>query len=191
MKLAKWTQRKVLVTSIVTVWVFALLSWEYFHGGVVSHHILMQKDLPAISNWWNGLLLPILTWVLASRVERRLNRQKETSRPSNKSVRKIVGLFLLGLVLGVLLSVSFVNDYKPFLENVLYLIIILSFFIPIYYSEFILGFILGMTYTFGVIIPTVFILLFALIGLVTYRLIRPAVLKLVAKIGNGFNRTKQ
>lgn len=99
------------------------------------------------------------------------------------------GFFLTGLVFGILLSTSFTNEYKPFLDNVLYIIIVLSFIIPVYYSEFILGFILGMTYTFGAIIPTVFILIIAVIGLVAYRLIRPIILSLTTRLGNIFNKS--
>ena len=76
-------------------------------------------------------------------------------------------------------------EFKPFLDNVLYILIVLSFFIPLYYSEFMLGFILGMTYTFGAILPTVFILVIAVIGLVTYRYIRPIILRL----GNSLKKS--
>ena len=98
-------------------------------------------------------------------------------------------MFLTGLVFGVLLSISFTNEYKPFLNNVLYILILLSFFIPIYYSEFILGFILGMTYTFGAIIPTVFILIIAVIGPMAYRFIRPIILRMTTRLGNSFNKS--
>jgi hypothetical protein len=94
-------------------------------------------------------------------------------------------------VFGLLLSISFTYEYKPFLDNVLYIIIVLSFIIPVFYSEFILGFILGMTYTFGAIIPTVFILIIAVVGLVAYRIIRPIILSLVTRIGSSFNKSAE
>jgi hypothetical protein len=90
-------------------------------------------------------------------------------------------------VFGLLLSISFTYEYKPFLDNVLYIIIVLSFIIPVFYSEFILGFILGMTYTFGAVLPTVFILIIAVIGLVAYRIIRPIILSVGTRIGSSFN----
>jgi hypothetical protein len=67
-----WRAR-ILITSVVTILIFGLLLWGHFHGGVPAHHILNQKDLPEISNWWGGLLLPILTWFLFGRIETRLS----------------------------------------------------------------------------------------------------------------------
>jgi hypothetical protein len=91
---------------------------------------------------------------------------------------KVVWIFIVGLVLGIVLAASFTYAFRPFLDNVLYILIVLSFFIPLFYAEFILGFILGMTYTFGAILPTVFILVIAGIGWVIYRYIRPLILRL-------------
>lgn len=184
-----WTKIKALIVGIVTLLIFTFLFWEYFHGGVTSHHILHQQDFPSISNWWSGLLLPILTWLLLSRIEKRIDMQSSQTQHSNKSISKICWMFLTALVFGVLLSISFVNEYKPFLDNVLYILIILSFIIPIFYSEFILGFILGMTYTFGAIIPTLFILIMAVIGLFAYIFIRPIILRLTTRLWNSYNRS--
>jgi len=183
------TKIKALIVGIVTFLLFGFLFWEHFHGGVTSHHILHQQDLPSISNWWSGLLLPILTWFLLSRIEKRIDKQSSQTQQPSKYSSKICWIFLTGLVFGVLLSISFVNEYKPFLDNVLYILLVLSFIIPIYYSEFILGFILGMTYTFGAIIPTLFILIMAVIGLFVYLFIRPIILRLTTRLGNSFNRS--
>ena len=180
---------KALIVGVVTFLIFSFLFWEHFHGGVTSHHLLHQQDLPSISNWWSGILLPILTWFLLSRIEKRLDRKNSQTQQTNNSFSTVFWLFITGLVFGILLSTSFTNEYKPFLDNVLYIIIILSFIIPVYYSEFILGFILGMTYTFGAIIPTVFILIVAVIGLVAYRFIRPIILSLTTRLGNSFNKS--
>ena len=133
--------------------------------------------------------MPILTWFLLSRIEKRLDKKISQTQQTNNSISKVFWLFITGLVFGILLSTSFINEYKPFSDNVLYIIIVLSFIIPVYYSEFILGFILGMTYTFGAIIPTVFILIIAAIGLVAYRFIRPIVLSLTTRLGNSFNKS--
>ncbi|MFV8334058.1 hypothetical protein ACNQGO_11365 [Flavobacterium sp. ZT3P35] len=183
------TKIKAFIVSVVTFLIFSFLFWEHFHGGVTSHHILDLQDLPSISNWWSGILLPILTWFLLSRIEKRLYKKNSQTPQTNNFISTVFWLFITGLAFGILLSTSFTNDYKPFLNNVLYIIIILSFIIPVYYSEFILGFILGMTYTFGAIIPTVFILIVAVIGLVAYRFIRPIILNLTTKLGNSFNKS--
>ena len=183
------TKIKAFIVGVVTFLIFTFLFWEHFHGGVTSHHILDQQDLPSISNWWSGILLPTLTWFLLSRIEKRINEENTLTPQTNNAISTVFWLFLTGLVFGILLSTSFTNEYKPFLDNVLYIIIVLSFIIPVYYSEFILGFILGMTYTFGAIIPTVFILIVAVIGLVAYRIVRPIVLSLTARLANSFNKS--
>jgi hypothetical protein len=141
--------------------------------------------LPAISNWWSGLFLPVLTWFLLTRTEKRLLKHASEAPETSKHTRSVLWIFLTALAVGISLSISFTYDYKPFLDNVLYILLVLSFIIPIYYAEFILGFILGMTYTFGAILPTAFILVMAVIGILNYRFIRPAVLKLITRSRNS------
>jgi hypothetical protein len=82
-----------------------------------------------------------------------------------------------------LIAVSFTNDYKLFLDNVIYVLLVFSLIFPIYYSEFILGFIIGMTYTFGAILPTIFILIIAALGFLIYRFIRPLMLRATKVFG--------
>lgn len=172
---------KILITGIVTILILGLLLWQYFHGEVPIHHILNRKDLPKISNWWGGLLIPTLTMLLLKKIENRISKQDSFTQQTKKQNIKIWGLFLLGLIFGIVLATSFMNDYKTFLDNVLYVFLLLSLIVPIYYSEFILGFILGMTYTFRAILPTIFILIIAVLGFLIYRFIRPLILR-VTKI---------
>ncbi|MDP1842732.1 MAG: hypothetical protein Q8K64_04870 [Sediminibacterium sp.] len=174
---------RIFLTSTVTIMILGLLFWQYFHSGVPSHHILQQKDLPEISNWWGGLLLPVLTWILLGRIEKRNNIQVTLIQLAKDQHIKIIGLFLLGLILGISIAMSFTNDYKLFLDNVLYVLLIFSLIFPVYYAEFILGFILGMTYTFGAILPTIFILIIAALGFLIYRFIRPLILRATRVFG--------
>ena len=175
---------RLIITVIISILILGLLIWDYFHDGVPSHHILDQKNLPAISNWWSGILLPILTWILLGKIKSRIENQTKIDSQYKSAITRVLVRFSIGLVFGIILSVSFINNYKPFLDNVLYLLLILSFIVPIFFSEFILGFVLGMTYTFGAILPTAFILIMAAIGFVIYRFIRPLIMKLAKKIGN-------
>jgi hypothetical protein len=142
-----------------------------------------DMDLPEISNWWGGLLLLVLTWTLLGRIEKRLNKQGSLTQQNKNQIIKIIGLSVLGLILGFSIAVSFTNGYKFFLDNVLYLFLIFSLVFPLYYAEFILGFILGMTYTFGAILPTIFILIIAALGFLIYRFIRPLILRLTKAFG--------
>lgn len=181
---------KVLFTGIVTALILCFLFWEHFHGGVASHHILQQQNLPVISNWWSGLLLPVLTWFLIGRTEKRIGKKASQGQKINKLHTKALLLFISGLGLGVLIATSFTNGYSVFLDNVPYIILALSLIIPIFYAEFILGFILGMTYTFGAILPTVFILLLAILGVLFYRFVRPLIIMLIRKLKSSMNKTQ-
>lgn len=122
-------------------------------------------------------LIPILTWLLLSKIEKRIRKQNSLQLQAKNQKIKIGGLFLLGLVFGIALATSFINDYKLFLDNILYIILLLSLVVPICFSEFILGFVLGMTYTFGALLPTVFMLIIAGLGFLIYRFIRPLILR--------------
>ena len=168
---------RILITSVLTIVIFGLLLWQYFHGAVPRHHILNRKDLPEISNWWGVLMIPVLTWLLLSKIEKRIHKQESMLPQAKNQNIKVGGLFLLGLVFGIALAISFINGYKPFLDNVLYIFLILSLIVPIYFSEFILGFVLGMTYTFGALLPTVFMLIIAGLGFLIYRFLRPLILR--------------
>lgn len=172
------TRYKLLFTGIVSVLILSLLFWEHFHGGVPSHHILQKKNLPEISNWWGGLILPLLTWFLLSRIEKRIHKKTSDTVSYESKIFSVLKLLFLGLVFGLLLAISFINDYKPFLDNVLFFLLVLALIIPVYYSEFILGFVLGMTYTFGSILPAAFALIMAGLGLLIFKFIRPLFVKL-------------
>jgi len=167
---------KYIILIAITLLLGSLLGWQYFNGGIPSHHILQQKDLPAISNGWGIIVLPLLSWMLLNRVEKR-----RAPVYQKKWFRAALPLLSAGLLIGVGIAVAFTNDYQPVLENVPYLFLLISCIIPIFYSEFILGFVIGMSYTFGVLLPTVFILVVALIGLVMYQFIRPFFVKLVLR----------
>lgn len=168
---------RLIISVIICISTFGWLFWTYFHGGIPSHHILDQKDLPAISNLWSGIFLPVLAWILLGKIKNRMEKQTIIDIQYKSKMTRILGRFIIGLFFGASLSVSFINNYKPFLDNVLYLLLILSFIVPIFFSEFILGFVLGMTYTFGAIFPTAFILIIAAIGFVLYRFIRLLIIK--------------
>lgn len=175
---------KSLLTILSTLFIFGILLWEHFHGGVVSHHILHQEELPSISNWWAGLFIPVFTWILLGRVEMRINKSSQLVTEKRLVARSWV-IFTFGLFFGLILSFAFENEFQEFLDFIPFVLLFLSLFIPIFYAEFILGFVLGMTYTFGAILPTIFILIFACIGFLIYRFIRPLILKLIGK----FNKT--
>lgn len=164
--------KRVFFTAAVTVIILTLLGWQHFHTGVPAHHILARNDMPVISNWWGALLIPLLTWISLQRIKRR-TQISTTPESSTKSCL----IFFAGLAFGISIAIAFMNDFQPFLENVPYILLLLALLIPIFYAEFILGFVLGMSYTFGAVLPTLFVLIMAGAGYILYRFVRPLLLK--------------
>ncbi|WP_194976047.1 hypothetical protein [Aquiflexum lacus] len=175
---------RLYFTAIITLAIWALLLWSHFHGGVPSHHILAREDLPEISNWWGGFLLPFLTLFLSYRVEKRLTKQCKGHSPLTTIPKSVWTGFFLALLYGISLSsfFSFGNTEMP--GYMLMGILVISLFYPIYRAECILGFVVGMTYTFGAVLPTGISCILALIGTLIYLLIRPGILLLFSKIKN-------
>lgn len=177
METTNYTKPRIYFTSIASIIILALLFWQHFHNGVPSHHILNKENLPEISNWWGAIWIPILTWFLSGRIVNRIKKLKE--QQSKNQYIKIYSLFLLGIIFGLSVALSFTYDFKLLLDNIIYIFLLLSLFVPIFYAEFILGFIFGMTYTFGAILPTAFILIITGLVFLIYRFIRPLILRVV------------
>jgi len=169
---------RMYFTALVILYVWGLLIWQYFHGGVPSHHILHRSDLPSISNWWGGLLLPVLSWFLVGRINKR--------EAENYSFGVIVG-FSGALLYGIALSAFFVNGLEQLVSYMPPGLLFLALFLPIYRSEYFLGLVIGMSYTFGAILPTGFGVIVAIIAVVIYNLIRPIPLYLASVVQRSRN----
>ncbi len=126
------------------------LGWEYVHGGVVAHHFLARSDMPAVSNWWGLLLIPALTWFLVGRIGRRLSRQDGGAIVVPPAVW---AGFFGALGYGALLALAFTFKFEG-IGTIFLGMFALSLFIPTYRAEYVLGFVLGMAFTFGAILPT-------------------------------------
>lgn len=170
---------RLFFTAIITLAVWGLLAWDHFHGGVPYHHILQREDLPGFSNWWGGILLPCLTWLLLYRIEKRMNKDVPVQPPIN-----ILYAFIGALLFGILLSIFFTLDFTELPFYMMVGLISLSLFFPIYRAECLLGFVVGMTFTFGGVLPMIIGSFLSLIGAVLYRLVRPGVSFLISSIIN-------
>lgn len=167
---------RIYFTTLITIVIGLLLLWNHSHGGVPSHHILQRKDLPEISNWWGLILLPTLTWFLSYRIQKRIINGPNTKR----TINALYG-FLGALTFGILLAAFFTfgNTEMPF--YMLMGLLILALFLPIYRSECLLGFVIGMTFTFGVVVPTGIGTIFIILTAIIHLGIRPAALFVVKK----------
>ncbi len=155
---------RILITTVVTFLVWGHIAWDYAHDGIPVHYILHSKDMPGIPNWWGAIVLPFFTYFLLFRMSKRL---KETE---NKESLKLIGLrFLGGILFAVSISVSFMNGID-ITDYIMGLIFLLAFFFPLYKSEYLLGWVLGSSFSFGAIIPIGFGSILALLFFIFYKL---------------------
>ncbi len=173
---------RLYFTALATLAIGSLLAWNYFHGGVPSHHILAKEELPEISNWWGGLLIPVLAWFLSYRVQTRIYNSKAPTHTS-KQIRFALYGFVGALVYGILVATSFAFEYTDITGKMMLALLPLALFLPIYRAEFFLGFIMGMTVTFGAVLPTGIYSIFATVGFAIHRYIRQGILYLASKLG--------
>ena len=140
--------RPGLFALFSVVFVAALLAHEYLNGGVRSHHLLDRRDLPAISNWFGLVALPVLGWLLDARVR----NHRSSVAGSGSSVG--IGTPLVGsLLYGAALAASFELGVSATASGLFLGLFLLAVVLPIYRAEYIFGFVVGMTFTFGGVLP--------------------------------------
>jgi hypothetical protein len=161
MTMQKHHYKPAFFTFFSLVFVAVLLALEYFNGGVQSHHLLDRPDLPAISNWFGLLILPLLGWLLDVRL-----RKSKTSASGQGSTSGIwMGLFGAFLY-GAALATSFELDASSILPVLFLGLFLLTAIFPIYRIEYIFGFVVGMTFTFGAVLPSLVAAVFATVSFV-------------------------
>lgn len=167
-------------TFIVSILLSSWLLWQHFNGGIPSHHLLADKTLPLISNAWGALVIPITTWFLLFRVGKGLFGKTDIISFPTHTLYGFLSALLFALVLGMAIEYSF----KTFLSYIPLILFSLALFFPTYKAEYFLGFILGLTYFIGGVLPVVVGSIFLLISAVIYLLIRPFILKLFKMVKN-------
>jgi hypothetical protein len=173
-------------TGLAMLAELAHLAWEHFHGGVVRHHLLHRADMPAISNWWGLLLLPALAWFLVGRIQRRIALDSDGHGATSSLPVRVVAGFVCSLVIGILLSVSFTTHHESVASYLFLGILLLAVVLPVYRAECVLGFVLGMTLTFGAVLPTMFGSIIGAVSAAIHLLLRPG----LARLWDSFKRTR-
>ena len=153
----------------------AHLGWEATHGGVKSHHLLAREDMPAVSNWWGLLILPMLGWLASRAVTGR-------ARANQGAVGGAVAALLGSLLVGVALSASFAAGYESVPSVIFVAALAAGLVLPTYRAEYVFGFVLGMTFVIGPVIPTIAAFVAAGISAAAHFLVRPAFTVLLRKV---------
>lgn len=127
------------------------LGWEFTHGGVPAHHLLNDASLPAISNWWGLPVVPLLVWFLVGRIQRRAATLVQTG--SRERFRTLTqARFGAALLWGAALALAFSLGH-PAVNWIFFGAFAASLVLPVWRAEYVLGFALGMTFTFGAVLP--------------------------------------
>lgn len=176
----QWARSRLIVTAAAMMGVLGMLAWEHFHGGVVSHHFLARADLPSISNGWGVLLIPALAWFLLGRVQKRVDRGNPSAGP--KYPASVVLGFGGAMLFGVLLSVFFTLGNESATGIMAQCLLPIALFIPIYRAEYVLGLVLGMTFTFGAVLPTIVASVVAIAAAILYCVVRKSVLRVATRL---------
>ena len=172
---------RLYFTATVAFAIWLWLTWNHYHGGVPSHHILADEDLPEISNLWGALLLPLLAWFLLFRTQKRIFPQRN-DHAELPMIKQAVFALIFSLVYGIILSAFFYYGYPDMTGNMMLGIFAMALFFPVYRAECLLGFVIGMTVTFGAVLPTGVGSIIAAISFVLFRAVRPAILYVVSKL---------
>lgn len=167
------SSHRIRFTLAITLFACLHLALEMLSGGVNVHYPLMDEELPAISNWWGLLVLPALAWVGYGFMP------KAVAATGLWGLQPLV-FYRLGaaFLYGAALSAGFELNLG---ETPLYLLLGLflgGFFYPLYRLELILGLVMGMTYTFGAVIPLVVSSLVALSSVVLHNALLFAIRKI-------------
>lgn len=132
------------------------VAFEHFNGGIRTHHFLARADLPGFPNWLGLAILPLLGFFLAARV-----RSAQGSEERNFLPPAIIAGLAGSLAYGALLAGSFHLGLEQVSLAAFLGLFLCSIFLPIYRAEYVFGFVVGMTITFGSVIPLFFAAFFA------------------------------
>lgn len=151
------------------------LAWEASHGGIQSHHLLARAELPAMSNLWGLVTLPALGWLAAYFVRRR-------SASTGHAGARAVAAFFCALILGGALSTAFKFGLEDVSAGLFLGAILAGLVAPTYRAEYLFGFVIGMTWVVGPVLPIIAGILAATISVLAHFVLRPAAVGLFRKL---------
>ncbi len=171
-----------LLTSIAALIVTALfVAREYFNGGVITHHLLADKDMPGLSNWWGLLSITALTWIAVSLIKQRQNKATSLQADPEKNESPVFLRFFIALGFGILITILWEFRIESILPFVILLPVVVALFKPVHFPECLLGLVLGMMYAFGGILPIMAGIVLLLLSWVANKVVRRAVLFVFSK----------
>jgi len=162
------------MVALAVLFAVAMVAWEYTHGGVVSHHFLDRRDMPTLSNWWNLAVLPLLGWLAAWSARRRTDMDA-------RALPKALAGALCALLVGIAMSAAFVTGHQQVTGDLFFAALVAGLVWPTYRAEYVFGFVLGMAFVFGAVLPTIFALVGVAISASFHLLARPAFARVIRR----------
>ncbi len=98
-----------------------------------------------------------------------------------QKLQAVLLLFLAGLLYAGAIAFCFATDKKDINGLLFPSLFLWALIFPLYRAEFFLGFIIGLTYTFGAILPTFIASVFVVLSYVSHKFLYPFVLKIFGK----------
>ncbi len=160
---------RLIITIVVTFLISSHLVWDHFNGGVPTHYLFQSGDLPGFSNWLGLIFLPLLTWIVLFRINKRF--KNDQSIVENPNLQNVIYRFIAAVIFGIVLSYFFIIE-TSIPEYMMMGLFILAFFIPLYYGEYLLGYVIGTSFTIGVMIPLMFGIVLIMIYALLYKIPR-------------------
>ena len=139
------TPRRLLIATLALLAEGLHLGWEALHGGIVTHHLMQSAALPGLSNAWGLLIVPALAAWAAGRLPR--------PGAARRDWRPVALGFALPLLLGAALALAFSLQLQAVTELLFFALLLLALLLPAHRPESLLGFVLGMSWTFGAVLP--------------------------------------
>lgn len=111
-------------------------------GGLEAHHLLADPALPAISNGWGMLVMLALSFHCSARLA-------TMAQPVAVFCAALLGAFAFGL----LLSLMFALGWHSGILLALALALLAAWWLPLYQSHYLLGYLAGFSLTIGHVMP--------------------------------------
>ncbi|MEE9372206.1 MAG: hypothetical protein V3V00_04060 [Saprospiraceae bacterium] len=175
-------KRSIALTVLILISIH--LIWNYYHGGVPTHYILHDKSLPGFSNWWGLLAIPVMTWGLITLAQKKSPKNSTALPNSRLKESEVLKGFIGSFIFGLINSLFWEFGYEHILQYLILLPVVLSLFITIHRPENVLGFLLGMTFTFGGVLPLGFSLILWVMSYIVNKGLRKGAITLINILRN-------
>ena len=106
-------------------------------------------------------------------VQRRIASKSAGNEVPPKLPTNVIAGFVGELIYGALLATSFAKGYEDITLYLFQGLFVVALLLPIYRAGCLLGFVLGMTFTFGTVLPTGISLIFVILSAVAHLLVHP------------------